>query len=54
MKDKTYDEVAAEVNKSYKTTNNIKKTMTETGQDFSIVIECLGFKDYYDFVEDDD
>ena len=48
----TYDDVIALVNDSFKRTNDIRLTMKETGQPFSIVYEALGFKDYDNFVLD--
>ena len=47
----SYDKLCAKVNKSYKTTNDVSETVKETGIDFDVVWEMLGFKDYFDFYE---
>ena len=47
----SYDELSAKVNKSYKRTNDVRETVKETGIDFDVVWEMLGFKDYFDFYE---
>ena len=45
----SYDELCAKVNESYKRTNDVRETVKETGIDFDVVWEMLGFKDYFDF-----
>lgn len=51
----TYDQVCDMINLSYKMNGeDIRKTMKETKQPFSVVYEALGFKDYDDFVLDED
>ena len=47
----SYDELSAKVNESYKRTNDVRETIKETGIDFDVVWEMLGFKDYFDFYE---
>jgi len=49
----TYDQVCDMINLSYEVTGDIRQTMKETGQPFSVVYEALGFKDYDDFVLDE-
>ena len=49
----TYDQVCDMINLSYKVTGDIRQTMKETKQPFSVVYEALGFKDYDDFVLDE-
>jgi uncharacterized protein with GYD domain len=39
------------VNETYKRTNDVRDTVKETGIDFDVVWEMLGFKDYFDFYE---
>jgi uncharacterized protein with GYD domain len=39
------------VNESYKRTNDVRETVKETGIDFDVVWEMLGFKDWVDFCE---
>ena len=46
-----YDEISRIVNESYAKTNDIRKTMKETGLSFSEVWDMTGFKDYFDFQE---
>lgn len=48
---KSYDELSKIVNASYDRTNDIRKTMRETGVSFSEVWEMVGLKDYFDFEE---
>ena len=47
----SYDELCAKVNESYKRTNDVRETVKETGIDFDVVWEMLGFKDYFDFYD---
>ena len=47
----SYDELCAKVNESYKITNDVRETVKETGIDFDVVWEMLGFKDWFDFCE---
>jgi len=49
----TYDQVCDMINLSYEVTGDIRQTMKETSQPFSVVYEALGFKDYDDFVLDE-
>ena len=49
----TYDQVCDMINMSYEKTGDIRQTMKETSQPFSVVYEALGFKDYDDFVLDE-
>ena len=45
----SYRELSEIVNASYAQTNDIRKTMRETGVSFSEVWEMVGMKDYFDF-----
>ena len=47
----SFDELTKLANQSYEKTQDIRKTMKETGLPFWFVWEILGFKDYFDFVE---
>ena len=47
----SYDELSAKVNESYKRTNDVRETVKETGIDFDVVWEMLGFKDNFDFYD---
>ena len=47
----TYDELSKVVNESYAKTNDIRKTVKETGIPFSIVWDMTGYKDYLGFEE---
>ena len=47
----TYDELCKVVNDAYRRTGDIRETMKETGESFDVVWECLGFRDYFDFME---
>ena len=44
----TYDKLCAKVNETSKRPDNIRETVRETGIDFDVVWEMLGFKDYFD------
>ena len=46
-----YDELSELVNASYARTNDIRKTIRETGVSFGEVWEMVGFKDYFVYVE---
>ena len=50
----SYDELSKVVNESYAKTNNIRKTVKETGIPFDLVFDMTGLKDYFDFMEDSD
>ena len=45
----SYDELCAKVNESYKITNDVSKTVKETGLHFDVVWEMFGFKGWVDF-----
>ena len=47
----SYDELCAKVNETYKRTDDVRKTVKETGIDFDVVWEILGFKDSFDFYD---
>ncbi len=47
----SYDELCAKVNDTYKRSNDFRETVKETGIDFDVVREMLGFKDWFDFCE---
>ena len=49
LSDKSYDELSKIVNESYKKTQDIRKTMKETGLSFDLVWEMTGMKDTLDF-----
>jgi hypothetical protein len=49
-----YDDLISVVNVSYLETNDIRKTMKDTGASFDEVFECLGFKDWFDWIETGD
>ena len=48
----TYDELSAIVNKSYRETGDIRKTVKETGVSFDEVWDMTGMKDWFDFMEE--
>ena len=50
----TYDEMSKVTNESYTKTNDIRKTVKETGIPFSLVWDMTGYKDYFDFYENED
>jgi len=50
----TYDEMSKVVNESYAKTNDIRKTVKETGIPFPLVWGMTGHKDYFDFYENED
>ncbi len=50
----TYDELSEIVNKSYRETRDIRKTMKETGASFDDVWDMTGMKDWFDFYETDE
>ena len=50
----TYDEMSKVVNESYAKTNDIRKTVKETGVTFDLVWDMTGYKDYFDFAETDE
>ena len=41
------------VNESYAKTNDIRKTVKETGVTFDLVWDMTGYKDYFDFYENE-
>ena len=47
----SYDKLCAKVNETYKRTDDVRKTVKETGIDFDVVWEILGFKDSFDFYD---
>ena len=47
----TYDELSKTVNESYAKTNDIRKTVKETGVPFDLVWDMTGYKDYLGFEE---
>ena len=51
---KSYDETAAEINASYKQTQDVDKTAKEVGVSRLVVIEALGFSDEWSFIFDDE
>ena len=51
---KSYDETAAEINASYKQTQDVDKTAKEVGVSRWEVLEALGFSDEWAFIFDDD
>ena len=51
---KTYDELSKEVIESYKKTEDIRLTASETDTSFGEVWDMLGFKDYFDFEVDEE
>jgi hypothetical protein len=48
----TYDEMSKVVNESYPTTNDIRKTVKETGIPFDLVWDMIGLKDWFEWVEE--
>jgi hypothetical protein len=50
----TYNELSEIVNKSYRETGDIRKTVKETGVSFNEVWELTGNKDWFDFYETDE
>ena len=50
----TYKELSEIVNKSYRETGDIRKTVKETGVSFNEVWDMTGMKDWFDFYETDD
>ena len=51
MLDFSYEELSKLVNESYARTNDIRKTVKETGVPFHEVWDMTGMKDWFDFVE---
>jgi len=47
----TYDALSKTVNESYAKTNDIRKTVKETGTPFALVWDMTGYKDYLGFEE---
>ena len=47
----SYDQLCKKVRNSYQNTGDIRETVKETGIEFNIVWEILGFKDCFDFQE---
>ena len=50
----SYDELSKVVNESYAKTNNIRKTVKETGIPFDLVWDMTGLKDSFDFYDGED
>ena len=50
----SYDELSKVVNESYAKTNNIRKTVKETGIPFDLVWDMTGLKDYFYFYDEED
>ena len=50
----SYDEMSKVVNESYAKTNDIRKTVKETGVPFDLVWDMTGTKDYFDFCDGED
>ena len=50
----SYDELSKIVLTSYMNTNDIRKTVKETGTPFALVWDMTGYKDYFDFAETDE
>ena len=48
-----YNELSEIVNKSYRETGDIRKTVKETGVSFNEVWDMTGMKDWFDFYETD-
>ena len=48
----SYEELSKIVNESYAKTNDIRKTVKETGIPFDLVWDMTGMKDNFDFVAD--
>ena len=42
------------MNESYKRTGDARSTAKETGIDFDVVWEMVGYKDWFDFCETDE
>ena len=49
----TYEELSKTVNESYAKTNDIRKTVKETGIPFPLVWDMTGYKDYFDLYENE-
>ena len=49
-----YNELSEIVNKSYRETGDVRKTVKETGVPFNEVWEMVGNKDWFDFYETED
>ena len=45
-----YDEISKRVNEGYTKTEDISKTMKDTGVSFDVVFEMIGFKDELDYM----
>ena len=59
MNQNTYDEICDQINKDWRNLSNpniddLKRIGKKLNIDVSIVRECLGIKDYYDFELDQD
>ena len=50
----SYGELSEIVSASYAKTNDIRKTMKETGVSFDEVWDMTGMKDYFDFYDGED
>ena len=49
----TYDQLCDQINLMYSNNNDIRQIINETGQSASIVFEALGYKDEWEFLEDE-
>ena len=49
----SYDALSKVVNESYAKTNNIRKTVKETGIPFDLVFDMTGLKDSFDFYDEE-
>ena len=49
-----YNELSEIVNKSYRETGDVRKTVKETGVSFNEVWDMTGLKDWFDFYETDE
>ena len=49
-----YNELSEIVNKSYRETGDIRKTVKETGVSFNEVWDMTGLKDWFDLYETDE
>jgi hypothetical protein len=50
----SYDELSKIVLTSFKKTNDIRETGKETGISFPLVWDMMGYKDYFDFYDNED
>ena len=50
----TYDEMSKVVNESYAKTNDVRRTVKDTGVPFDLVFDMTGLKDSFDFYDGED